>query len=80
MAGVLDGIRVLDLSEGIAGPIATMLLSDHGASVTKIERPGGDPFRSQLGYRGWLRGRRSAVLDLTSEADRGVVEDDPHLQ
>ena len=50
MAGVLDGIRVLDLSEGIAGPIATMLLSDHGASVTKIERPGGDPFRSQKSF------------------------------
>ncbi len=74
MAGVLDEIRVLDLSEGIAGPIATMLLSDHGASVTKIERPGGDPFRSQLGYRGWLRGRRSAELDLASEADRGVFQ------
>ena len=67
MPGVLDGIRVLDLSWGIAGPMATMLLADHGAKVTKIEPPGGDPFRDQLGYRGWQRGKRSAVLDLKDD-------------
>ena len=70
MTGVLNGVRVLDLSEGIAGPMATMLLADHGASVTRIERPGGDPFRSQLGYHGWNRGKRSAILDLRDDADR----------
>ena len=69
MAGVLDGLRVLDLSWGTAGPMATMLLADHGANVTKIEPPGGDPFRSQLGYHAWNRGKRSAVLDLKQEAD-----------
>ncbi len=69
MAGVLDGIRVLDLSWGISGPMATMLLSDHGAEVTKIEPPGGDPFRSQLGYHAWNRGKRSAVLDLKNAED-----------
>jgi crotonobetainyl-CoA:carnitine CoA-transferase CaiB-like acyl-CoA transferase len=69
MSGVLDGIRVLDLSWGIAGPMATMLLSDHGAQVTRIERPDGDPFADQLGYRVWQRGKRSAVLDLKSAHD-----------
>ncbi len=69
MAGVLDGIRVLDLSWGIAGPMATMLLADHGAEVTKIEPPGGDPFRSQLGYHAWNRGKRSALLDLKDAED-----------
>ncbi len=69
MAGVLEGVRVLDLSWGIAGPMATMLLADHGAQVTKIEPPGGDPFRTQLGYRVWQRGKRSAVLNLKDEAD-----------
>jgi len=70
MAGVLDGLRVLDLSWGIAGPMTAMLLADHGAQVTKIEPPGGDPFRSQLGYRVWQRAKRSAVLDLKNAADR----------
>jgi crotonobetainyl-CoA:carnitine CoA-transferase CaiB-like acyl-CoA transferase len=69
MTGVLDGIRVLDLSSGIAGPIATMLLADHGADVTKIEPPAGDPFRSLSGYRVWGRGKRSAVLDLKNADD-----------
>ncbi|MBW2270160.1 MAG: CoA transferase [Deltaproteobacteria bacterium] len=69
MAGVLDGLRVLDLSWGSAGPMATMLLADHGAQVTKIEPPGGDPFRSQLGYHAWGRGKRSAVLDLKDAED-----------
>src|SRR5207247_372390 len=42
MTGVLDGVEVLDLSTGIAGPMTTMLLADHGARVTKVEPPGGD--------------------------------------
>ncbi len=70
MGGVLDGLRVLDLSWGIAGPMTTMLLGDHGAEVTKVEPPGGDPFRSQLGYKVWQRGKRNCVLDLRSADDR----------
>ena len=70
---VLEGLEVLDLSWGIAGPMATMLLADHGASVTRIEPPGGDPFRTQLGYRTWQRGKRSAVLDLKTAADRDCL-------
>jgi len=55
MAGVLQDSKVLDLSWGIAGPMTTMLMADHGARVTKIEPPGGDPFRDQLGYRVWQK-------------------------
>ncbi len=70
MSLVLDGIRVLDLSTGIAGPMATMLLADHGADVTRIERPGEEPLREQLGHHAWNRGKRSAVLDLKNAEDK----------
>jgi crotonobetainyl-CoA:carnitine CoA-transferase CaiB-like acyl-CoA transferase len=72
VAGALAGLCVLDLSWGIAGPMTAMLLADLGADVTKIEPPGGDPFRGQLGYRVWQRGKRSACLDLKREADRAA--------
>ena len=70
MPGVLDGVKVLDLSWGIAGPVTGMLLADHGADVVKIEPPGGDPFRGTPGYDAWLRGRRSVELDLKDDDDR----------
>jgi crotonobetainyl-CoA:carnitine CoA-transferase CaiB-like acyl-CoA transferase len=67
MGGAFDGLRVLDLSWGIAGPMTTMFLADNGAQVTRIEPPTGDPFGEQTGYRVWNRGKRSARLDLRSE-------------
>ena len=70
MTGVFDGVRVLDLSWGIAGPMTTMLLADNGARVTRIEPPEGDPFSSQAGYRVWNRGKRSATLDLRADEGR----------
>ena len=73
MSGVLDKLRVLDLSWGIAGPMATMLMVDHGADVIKIEPPGGDPFRSQSGYLAWNRGKRSAILNLKDGGDRETL-------
>jgi len=72
--GALDGVEVLDVSWGVAGPMAAMLLADHGAAVTKVEPPGGDPFRGSPGYRTWLRGRRSVELDLTADSDRAVFD------
>ena len=52
MAGPLEGIRVVDLSWGIAGPLGVLLLAEHGADVVKVEPPGGDPFRAYDGYAG----------------------------
>ncbi|HEX4218264.1 MAG TPA: CoA transferase [Acidimicrobiales bacterium] len=70
MTGVFDGLRVLDLSWGTAGPMTTMFLADNGAAVTRIEPPDGDPFRDQSGYRVWHRGKRSARIDLRSDDGR----------
>ena len=69
--GVWDGIKVLDLSWGVAGPSAAMLLCDHGADVIRIERPEGDPFDGMLDDRVYRRGQRSAVIDLRSDDDKG---------
>ena len=60
----LAGLRVLDFTSGFAGAIATMVLSDNGAEVIKIEPPGGDTTRAQPAHVMWHRGKRSVVLDL----------------
>lgn len=69
----LDGIRVLDLTRVLAGPMATMLLGDMGADIIKIERPGagddtrgwGPPFQGSESayYLGANRNKRSVTLD-----------------
>ncbi len=69
-AGPLRGIRVLDLSWGMAGPVGVLLLAELGADVIKVEPPGGDPFRRQPGYHVWNRSRRSVVLDLKADEGR----------
>ncbi len=68
MRQVLEGIRVLDFSKGMAGSIATMALSDFGAEVVKVEPPGGDSFRAFPASVLWNRGKKSVCLDLASPA------------
>ena len=58
MAGPLAGIRVVDLSQVVSGPMAAMMLAEQGAAVVKVESPGGDPVR-MLGPR---KGDRSAMF------------------
>lgn len=67
----LKGVRVLDLSQGIAPSVVGMLCSDFAADVVKIEPPSGDPTRSNPGFATWNRGKRSVAVDPSSEADRG---------
>ena len=80
----LDGVRVLDISQVMAGPFACMLLGDLGADVIKIEPPGtGDQTRGSMGFKmkgpdslGFLnmnRNKRSVALDLKSEAGKAVL-------
>jgi crotonobetainyl-CoA:carnitine CoA-transferase CaiB-like acyl-CoA transferase len=78
----LLGIRVVDLSQNLAGPYATMILADLGADVIKVEPPGGDPARkwgppfvdgeSPL-FLCANRNKRSVVLDLTDDEDRRTL-------
>ena len=75
MSGPCDDLRVIDLSSGPAGGVATMVLGDFGADVIKIERPGGDPLRRLPSAPMWLRGKRSAVLDLTEAGDRARLHE-----
>lgn len=70
MPGALEGLRVVDLTTGLAGPMATMTLGDHGADVVKVEPPSGDPQRGYVGSVVTNRGKRSVVLDLDEPADR----------
>ncbi|MCY3587169.1 MAG: CoA transferase, partial [Chloroflexi bacterium] len=65
--------RVLDLSTGSVGGIATMVLADFGAEVVKVEPIGGDPWRTLAAAPMWLRGKRSVELDVVGE--RGRLEE-----
>src|SRR5262245_49890231 len=73
MPHVLEGIRVVDVTSGPLGGFATMVLADFGADVVKVEPPGGDRFRALAASPLWLRGKRSAVLDLTTQAARAQL-------
>ncbi len=70
----LRGLTAVDLSSFIAGPVITRHLAMLGADVTKIEPPGGDPFRV-LGpyFNGWNQSKRSVCLDLKDAADNAVM-------
>jgi crotonobetainyl-CoA:carnitine CoA-transferase CaiB-like acyl-CoA transferase len=73
MSGLFDGLKVIDLTTGIAGPMTTMMLADRGADVTRIETPEPHPFPALDGGRVWNRGKRSAILDLDDAADRELL-------
>ncbi|HEY2986499.1 MAG TPA: CaiB/BaiF CoA-transferase family protein [Candidatus Binatia bacterium] len=75
--GALNGIRVLDLGNFIAGPFGAMFLADLGAEVVKVENPkGGDPFRAwDLGgdrptFWAYNRGKKSVTLNLRTPEGR----------
>src|SRR3712207_4554962 len=73
MTTACAGLKVLDFSLGMAGALATLILADNGAEVTKVEPPEGDWSRDEPGFLMWSRGKQSAVLDLERVEDREVA-------
>lgn len=76
--GKLSGIKVIDLSQFLPGPMLTLMMADQGAEVIKVEPAAGDPARAQAPFENgqsvWFanlnRGKASIVLDLKSEAGK----------
>jgi crotonobetainyl-CoA:carnitine CoA-transferase CaiB-like acyl-CoA transferase len=81
MPGPLHGVRVLDLTAMISGPMATMILADQGADVIKIEPPAGDLMRHYGVMRRGMsssflsnnHGKRSLTVDIKSPAGLEIV-------
>jgi crotonobetainyl-CoA:carnitine CoA-transferase CaiB-like acyl-CoA transferase len=82
--GALAGLKVIDLSRVLAGPLCTQTLGDLGAEVIKVERPGegddtrnwGPPYAGPLSayFIGVNRNKRSLTLDLSSDEGRAVLD------
>jgi crotonobetainyl-CoA:carnitine CoA-transferase CaiB-like acyl-CoA transferase len=75
--GVLDGVRVVDLSRLVAGNMVSHMLADFGADVIKVERPGvGDDLRNwseegvEIFWKVYARNKRSVCWDLKSDQDK----------
>lgn len=66
MTTALDGIKVIDLSDGMAGALAGMFLCDNGARVIRVDTRGAEERRSNPGYAVWDRGKESVFLDLSA--------------
>lgn len=82
-AGALQGLKVVDLTRVLAGPLCTQILADHGAQVLKVEPPAGDETRKlgppytpagQSAYFSALnRGKQSIRLDLSGQEGQEVL-------
>ena len=81
MTRALDGVRILDVTQVMAGPFCAMLLCDMGADVIKVEPPGGDSTRRMPGavgtdspsFNAVNRGKRAVVIDLTHAEGRDAA-------
>jgi alpha-methylacyl-CoA racemase len=83
-ASFLEGVRIVDFSQYIPGPLAALMLSDMGADVIKIEPPGGDPMQTlgprdrdggALFYQTLNAGKSVLQLDMKNPAEREICVD-----
>jgi len=70
----LEGVRVIDFGQYIAGPMVGMMLADFGADVIRIDPPSGPMFDTAANAT-WNRGKRSIALDLKNPADLKIARD-----
>lgn len=68
---MLGDLRIVEIGEGMAVQVAGLMMSELGADVLKVERPGGDPARGTAPFANWNRGKKSLVLDL--DTPEGLV-------
>ena len=81
MPGALEGLRVIDLTQMLAGPLSSMNLADHGADVIKVEPPQGEDVRrvgpfvagESAAFMMWNRNKRSIALNLKDAADLDIL-------
>jgi crotonobetainyl-CoA:carnitine CoA-transferase CaiB-like acyl-CoA transferase len=73
MAGALQGLRVVDFGQYLAGPLVAVMLADHGAEVVRVDPPGGPRWR-QVANAMLQRGKRSIELDLQAPNDRATAQ------
>jgi crotonobetainyl-CoA:carnitine CoA-transferase CaiB-like acyl-CoA transferase len=73
--GPLDGVKVLDFSAFVAGPLGAQVLADLGAEVIKVEPPGGEAMRAAAyAVAACQRGKRSLAMDINAPESRPVVD------
>jgi crotonobetainyl-CoA:carnitine CoA-transferase CaiB-like acyl-CoA transferase len=68
---LLSGVKVIDITDGLAGPIATQIMADYGAEIVRVDRIGASRSASDLVR---LRGRRSIAVDVASSEGSNLVE------
>jgi crotonobetainyl-CoA:carnitine CoA-transferase CaiB-like acyl-CoA transferase len=75
-AQVLSGLRVVEIGQYVAAPLAGTIFADLGADVVKVERPGGDPMRADPArFAAWNRGKESVELDLRARQGADTLGD-----
>lgn len=74
MGSAFDGIRVIEVAQGIAGPYTGMLLAEQGAEVIKVEPPHGDKARGASEFHVWNRSKQSVIAEPTTTEGQTFIQ------